>query len=136
MNRKNVLFVCTHNSARSQVAEGLLNALYGDRYVAFSAGTEPTKLNPYAVEVMSEIGIDISHHYSKSVEEFRNEDFDYVVTVCDSAKETCPIFSGGKKYLHETFEDPSDFKGTQDEVRLRFRHVRDQIEEWIRRTFG
>jgi len=136
MDRKNVLFVCTHNSARSQMAEGLLNALYGDRYVAFSAGTDPSKLSPYAVEAMSEIGIDISHHYSKSVEEFRNKDFDYVVTVCDNAKETCPIFSGGKKHLHETFEDPSDFEGTQDEVRSRFRHVRDQIEEWVRRTFG
>jgi len=136
MNRKKVLFVCTHNSARSQMAEGLLNALYSDRYIAYSAGTEPSNLNPYAVEVMSEIGIDISHHHSKSVEEFRNGDFDYVVTVCDSAKETCPVFLGGKSYVHETFDDPSDFKGTQDEVRLRFRHVRDQIEKWIRRSFG
>jgi len=92
MDRKKVLFLCTHNSARSQMAEGLLNALYGDRCIAYSAGTEPSNLNPYAVEVMSEIGIDISHHHSKSVEEFRNGDFDYVVTVCDSAKETCPIF--------------------------------------------
>lgn len=118
------------------MAEGLLNALYSDRYIAYSAGTEPSNLNPYAVEVMSEIGIDISHHHSKSVEEFRNGDFDYVVTVCDSAKETCPVFLGGKSYVHETFDDPSDFKGTQDEVRLRFRHVRDQIEKWIRRSFG
>jgi arsenate reductase len=137
MERKRVLFVCTHNSARSQMAEGLLNAVYGKRYIAFSAGTEPSNLNPYAVEVMSEIGIDISNQRSKSVEEFRNEDFDYVVTLCDSAKETCPIFSSGKKYLHETFDDPSDFKGTEDEeVRLRFRRVRDQIQEWVRRTFG
>ena len=85
---------------------------------------------------MLEIGIDISHHCSKSVEEFRHVDFDYVVTVCDSAKETCPIFPGGKNYLHETLDDPSDFKGTQDEVRSCFRRVRDQIEEWIQRTFG
>ena len=136
MDRKRVIFICTHNSARSQMAEGLLNALYGDRYTAYSAGTEPSKLNPYAVESMSEIGIDISHHHSKSVEEFRNEDFDYVLTVCDNAKQTCPMFSGGKKYLHETFEDPSGFEGTQDEVRSQFRHLRNQIEEWVRRTFG
>jgi arsenate reductase len=84
-----VLFICTHNSARSHMAEGFMNALYGDRYSAFSAGTEPSTVNPYAVRVMKEIGIDISDHRSKSVDEFIDQDLDYVVTVCDHAKEVC-----------------------------------------------
>ena len=90
--KKKVLFICTHNSARSQMAEGILRTLYGDRYEAYSAGTQPTKVNPYAIKVMSEIGIDISNHRSKSAEEFRGKEFDYVVTVCDNVKEACPFF--------------------------------------------
>ena len=109
--KQKVLFICTHNSARSQMAEGLLNALYGDRYEAYSAGTQPTEVNPYAIKVMAEMGIDISKHRSKSVEEFRGKKFDYVVTVCDHAKETCPFFPGGEKYLHQGFKDPSDLRG-------------------------
>ena len=94
--KKKVLFICTHNSARSQMAEGLMRTLYPDRYVVFSAGTEPRGVNPYAVKGMAEIGIDISLHRSKSLDEFLDMKFDYVVTVCDHAKQICPFFPGGK----------------------------------------
>jgi len=133
--KKKVLFVCTHNSARSQMAEGFLNALHGDRYKGFSAGIEPTQVNPYAVRVMAEIGIDISSHRSKSIEDFRGKNFNFVVTVCNHAKETCPFFPG-EKILHKGFEDPSDFKGTEDEVLKEVRRLRDQIKDWIEITFG
>ncbi|VBB06453.1 low molecular weight phosphotyrosine protein phosphatase [Lucifera butyrica] len=134
--KKKVLFLCTHNSARSQMAEGLLRARYGDRYESFSAGTEPGKLNPYVVRAMAEIGIDISGHWSKSLNEFLRDEFDYVVTVCDSAKEGCPYFPGGKKLLHESFPDPSGFTGTDEEIMAGVRTVRDQIQQWITETFG
>ena len=111
--KKKVLFLCTHNSARSQMAEGLMNAHYGDRYEAYSAGTEPSNVNPYAVAVMAEIAIDISSHRPKSIGEFQSIQFDYVVTVCDSAKETCPFFPGGKEQIHKGFEDPSQFDGPE-----------------------
>lgn len=133
--KKKVLFICTHNSARSQMAEGFMNALYGDRYEAYSAGIEPAKVNPYAIEVMAEIGIDISKHRSKSIEEFRRKNFDYVVTVCDHAKEACPFFPGDE-VLHKGFEDPSEFKGTEDEILAEVRRVRYEIRDWIRETFG
>lgn len=134
--KKRVLFICTHNSARSQMAEGLLKALYGDRYEVYSAGTHPTEVNPYAIKVMSELGIDISDHKSKSMENFLNMEFDYVVTLCDGAKETCPYFSGGKKYIHRSFEDPASFEGNEEERLEAFRKVRDGIKEWIVKTFG
>ncbi len=111
--RKRVLFICTHNSVRSQIAEGFLNVRFGDRYRAWSAGTEPTQVNPLAIRVMAEAGIDISGHRSKGVEEFLNQDFDYVVTVCDHANETCPFFPGGKTRLHHGFQDPSSFEGSE-----------------------
>lgn len=133
--KKKVLFICTHNSARSQMAEGFLNALYGDRYEAYSAGIEPDRVNPYAVKVMTEIGIDISKQRSKSIEEFRGKNFDYVVTVCDQAKEACPFFPGGKIF-HKGFENPSEFKGTEDEILAKVRRVRDEIKDWIEKTFG
>ena len=133
--KKTVLFICTHNSARSQMAEGFLNALHGDRYESQSAGIEPTKVNPYAVKVMAEAGIDISKQRSKSIEEFRGKIFDYIVTVCDHAKETCPFFPGDK-ILHQSFTDPSQFKGKDDEILEKVRHVRDEIRDWIEETFG
>ncbi|MCS7202360.1 MAG: arsenate reductase ArsC [Dictyoglomus sp.] len=132
---KKVLFICTHNSARSQMAEGLMNALYKDKFLAFSAGTDPKGVNPLAIEVMKEIGIDISHHRSKSIEEFRGESFDYVVTVCDSAKEKCPFFPGGKKYIHKGFMDPSSFEGSYEEKLEIFRKVRDEIKKWLEEYF-
>ncbi len=133
--KKRVLFICTHNSARSQIAEGLLNSLYGSRYEAHSAGIAPTAINPYAVRAMAEIGIDISANRSKSIEEFRGEIFDYVVTVCDDAREACPFFPG-KKVIHKSFQDPSQFRGTDDEILVKVRKVRDEIKGWIESTFG
>jgi len=107
MDKKSVLFLCTGNSARSQMAEGLLRHLADDRFEVFSAGTKPVGLNPNAVKAMSEVGIDISGHRSKSVDEFVGQQFDYVITVCDNAKEACPIFPGPGKRVHHSFEDPA-----------------------------
>jgi arsenate reductase len=95
--KKKVLFVCAHNAARSQMAEGLLRSLYGDRYEAYSAGTQPSRINPYAIKVMAEIGIDISTHYSKNIDVFHGIRFDYVVPVCNKAKEECPFFQGARR---------------------------------------
>lgn len=134
MKRK-VLFICTHNSCRSQMAEGLLRALYGDYYESYSAGLEATEVNPYAIKVMSEIGIDISNQRSKSINEFKGILFDYVVTVCDSAKERCPFFPG-KRVIHKSFVDPAEFIGSEEEKFSVFREVRDQIKDWIVETFG
>jgi arsenate reductase len=131
-----VLFICTRNSARSHIAEGLVNALHGDRYHAFSAGTEPSALNPYAVRVMQEIGIDISDHRSKSVDEFMDQDLDCVVTVCDHAKESCPFFPGGRKTMHKGFQDPASVVGTEAEKLQVFRRVRDEMRDWVERSFG
>jgi arsenate reductase (thioredoxin) len=134
--KKRVLFLCTHNSARSQMAEGLLKDLYGDRYEVFSAGTEPAGVNPNSIKVMEEIGVDISNHYSKNVKDFIDEDFDYVITVCGGAEETCPFFPGGKNKIHKDFEDPYSFSGDKKEVLNKFREVRDELKEWIMEVFG
>lgn len=133
--KEKVLFVCTHNSCRSQMAEGFLRYLYGDYYESYSAGLEVTEVNPYAIRVMMEVGIDISKHRSKSIEEFRGMVFDYVVTVCDSAREKCPFFPG-KKIIHKSFEDPAEFIGEEEEKLNVFRRVRDEIKDWIIETFG
>ncbi len=130
------MFVCTHNSARSQMAEGLLRSLYGKRYEVFSAGTEPREVNPNAIEVMKEIGIDISNHYSKNIKDFIGEDFEYVITVCGGANESCPFFPGGKQQLHKDFEDPSSFSGNKEEVLAKFRKIRDELKEWIKEFFN
>jgi arsenate reductase len=118
------------------MAEGFLNAFYGDKYEAYSAGLEPTRVYPLAIEVMAEVGIDISEHRSKSIEEFRRRNFEYVVTVCDHAKEACPFFPRGRFYIHKGFLNPSTFKGTRDENLRKIRRVRDQISDWIRKKFG
>jgi arsenate reductase len=117
------------------MAEGLLNSLYGNKYKAFSAGIKKTSVNPYAVEVMKEIGIDLSKHYSKSIEDFRNSEFDFVVTVCDNAKETCPFFPG-KKVIHKSFEDPGNTEGNIEFILKTFRKKRDKIKDWIIQEFG
>ena len=132
--KKRILFICTHNSARSQMAEGLVNALYSDRLQAFSAGTEASGVNPFAVEVMKEIGIDISAHESKSVETFVYQRFDYIMTVCDRAKQGCPFFPGGKEYIHRSFEDPAACEGSDEDIRICFRKSRDEIRAWIEET--
>ncbi len=134
--KKRIIFICTHNSARSQMAEGILRALYGERFEVFSAGTEPKDVNPFAIKVMEEIGIDISKQRAKSVKEFLGEEFDLVVTVCDHAKESCPFFPGGKIYAHKGFEDPSQFRGDEEEILSAFRRVRDEIKDWIEKSFG
>lgn len=130
--RKRVLVLCTGNSARSQMAEGLLKNMAGDRFEVFSAGTRPAGLNPLAVSAMREIGIDISGHHSKSVDEFSRQPFDYVITVCDSARESCPIFPGAVERLHYSFEDPAAAQGSEQERLDVFRRVRDQISEKLR----
>jgi len=135
-SKKRILFICTHNSARSQMAEGMMNSIYGDRYETFSAGTEPSRVNPFALRAMSELGIDISGHRAKSVQEFLEQKFDYVVTVCDGAKESCPFFPGGKKFLHKGFEDLAAFAGSDDEKMALFRRTRDDIRDWLDREFG
>ncbi|MEO0231287.1 MAG: arsenate reductase ArsC [candidate division WOR-3 bacterium] len=132
---KKVLFLCMHNSARSQMAEGLLKKLCGKDYEVYSAGINPKGVNPYAIKVMAEIGIDISGYRSKSIEEFKDMEFDYVITVCDETKEVCPFFPNGKKYLHKAFIDPSGFEGEEKEKIEVFRRVRDEIKKWIEETF-
>ena len=131
---KTVLFICTHNSARSQMAETFLNALCGDRYEAKSAGVTPTGLNPHVVKAMAEVGIDLSKHRSKSLLEVQGKTFDYVVTVCDSAREVCPFFPGEKE-IHKSFPDPSEFRGTDAEIMEKVRAVRGEIRDWVKRTF-
>ena len=118
------------------MAEGLLNSIFWDKYWASSAGTEPSVVNPHAVKVMSEIGIDISKHRSKSMNEFLAQTFDLVITVCDHADETCPFFPGGKKRLHRNFEDPASFRGTEAETLSEFRRIRDEIRTWIEKNFA
>jgi arsenate reductase (thioredoxin) len=126
-----VLILCTGNSARSQMAEGLLRQLAGDRFEVFSAGTKPSSVRPEAVAVMKEVGIDISGNRSKHVDEFAGEVFDYVLTVCDNAKESCPLYPGHTSRLHRGFEDPAVVQGSE-EVRLAaFRRVRDQIKAYL-----
>ena len=129
--RYRVLFLCTHNSARSQMAEGLLRHLAGDRFEAYSAGTEATHVRPLAVRAMTEIGVDISVQESKTLERYLGEPFEYVITVCDAANETCPVFPGAKNRLHWSFEDPAQASGTEEDRLEVFRKVRDEIRARI-----
>lgn len=126
---KKVLFLCTHNSCRSQMAEGLVNYYLGDRFKAYSAGTETTRVNPLAIKVLAELGIDISKHYSKTLDEFSDEQFDHVITLCGSANELCPLYFGGTERVHIGFEDPSRTVGSEEYVLQEFRRVRDEIKE-------
>ena len=130
-DRARVLFLCTHNSARSQMAEGLLRYLAGDRFEAMSAGTEATHVRPLAVRAMEEIGIDISGQESKTLDRYLHEPFDYVITVCDDANEACPFFPGAQSRLHWSFEDPSKAEGSEEERLKVFRRVRDRIEDRV-----
>jgi arsenate reductase (thioredoxin) len=127
MTKTKVLFLCTHNSARSQMAEGLLRHLAGDRFEVASAGTEATSVRPEAVATMAELGADISGQSSKTLERYLGEPFDYVVTVCDDAKEACPTFPGAKHRLHWSFRDPSRVAGGEEERLGLFRAVRDEL---------
>ena len=144
--KKKVLFLCTHNSARSQMAEGFLRAMYGDRFEAYSAGVEAASVDLRAVLVMKEIGIDISGQRSKSTEEFQDTIFDLAVTVCDRAKQACPICSTqlnlptrsprAKEVIHRSFQDPAPAGGSREKQLKVFRQVRDEIKDWISQTFG
>ena len=122
-----VLILCTGNSARSQMAEGLLRHDAGNVYDVFSAGAKPTHVRPEAIAVMHEVGIDISGHRSKSVDEFAGQDFDYVITVCDNAKESCPIFPAKTKRIHWSIEDPAAVQGSEEETLTAFRRARDEL---------
>jgi arsenate reductase len=152
MAKTKVLFLCTHNSARSQIAEGLLRHLYDGEYEVFSAGTNPTRVNPLAIKVMAEIGIDISGQFSKSLDVFKDVDIDLVVSVCRSgSKINCaicasPIVKGkpelitsrlpkSKDYLDHPFDDPSEVQGTEEEKLQAFRRTRDEMKKWIKERF-
>lgn len=135
MEKEKVLFICTHNAARSQMAEGFLRALRGDHYEVYSAGTDTTKVNPHAVKAMAEIGIDIGSHRSKCITEFSGMVFDCVITVCDQAKESCPIYPGTKRTIHKGFDDPSALTGSEDEIIMGFRAIRDKVRNWIEQDF-
>jgi arsenate reductase (thioredoxin) len=127
MEKTKVLFLCTHNSARSQMAEGLLRHLAGNRFEVMSAGTEATHVRPLAVRAMDELGIDISKQESKTLDRYLGETFDYVITVCDDANEACPVFPGAKRRLHWSFEDPAQATGSEEERLRVFQSVRDEI---------
>jgi arsenate reductase (thioredoxin) len=126
-----VLFLCTHNSARSQMAEGWLRRVAGDRFEARSAGTAATRVRPLAIRAMAEVGVDLSGHESKTLERFLEERWDYVITVCDDANEACPLFPGGRRRLHWSFPDPSRATGSEDEQLALYRSVRDAIRARI-----
>lgn len=134
--KRRILFICSHNAARSQMAEGYLRAKYGDRYEAFSAGTTATAVHPLAVQVMGEVGIDISGHQSKDLGRFIGQEMDVVVTVCDAAQGICPMFPWAKETVHAGFPDPAAVAGTPEEQVAAFRSVRDEIAGWIDTTFG
>ena len=130
---RSVLVLCTGNSARSQMAEGILRHDFGGRFTVESAGTKPGIVRPEAISVMKEIGIDISGHRSKSVEEFRDRAFDIVLTVCDNARESCPVFAGHGNRVHRAFDDPAAVAGSETERLAAFRRVRDEIRDALRR---
>ena len=136
MAKTKILFICTANAARSQMAEGLLRVRYGDRYDVYSAGTRQSKVSTRAIAVMQEIGIDISHHTSKTVDTLSGMSFDLAVTLCDNARAVCPIVPNATRTVHHGFADPHLTPGTDDEILAGYRQVRDEIAAWIDTTFG
>jgi arsenate reductase len=130
-DKKRVLILCSGNSARSQMAEGLLRHYASNLCDVESAGTNPSSVRPEAIAVMQELGIDISKHRSKHIDEFRGQKFDYVITVCDSAKEACPVFFGAVNRLHQSFEDPATFEGSETERLACFQRVRDEMHDYL-----
>jgi arsenate reductase len=133
---KNILFLCTHNSCRSQMAEALANHFLGDSCHAYSAGTEATRVNPLAARVLTELGIDTAPLRSKTMDECAGQNFDHVVTLCGDANEKCPIFFGGVERVHRGFDDPSRLSGSEEDLLPEFRRVRDEIKSWIMDYFG
>jgi arsenate reductase len=136
MKKTRVLFICTANAARSQMAEGYLRARYGDRYEAFSAGTRQSSVSTRAIAVMREIGIEISHHRSKTIASLAGEQYDLAVTLCDNAHLICPVVPGATRTIHKGFADPHLTPGTDEEVLEGYRKVRDGIRDWIDVSFG
>lgn len=132
---KKILILCTGNSARSQMAEGLLKHIFQSKYGVFSAGTKPSIVRPEAIKVLQEIGIDISNNRSKSVDEFVNQEIDYVLTVCDNAKENCPYFPAKTKLIHHSFADPAEIEGEETMRLSAFRRVRDEIKKYLETDF-
>ena len=130
---KRVLFLCTHNSARSQMAEGLLRALGGEQFEVASAGTQQTRVRPEAIAAMAELGIDISGHTSKTLDQFLGDTWDEVITVCDSANESCPVFPGAQQRRHWSIDDPSGVAGSEETRLAAFRRARDELRRRIER---
>jgi arsenate reductase len=133
MTKKNILVLCTGNSCRSQIAEGYLRHYICDKANIYSAGIETHGVNPQAIETMKEDGIDISNHTSNNIDEYRNIDFDFVITVCDNAKERCPFFPTTAKKFHQNFADPAKATGRKEEIKVEFRKVRQQIKAWCKK---
>ncbi len=129
MSKKRVLILCTGNSCRSQMAEGLINHFLGDKWEAYSAGTHPSRLNPYAIRAMNDIGIDISNQQSEGVEKYLHQPLDLVITVCSDADQNCPVFPGNVARTHIGFDDPANVVGTDAEIMREFHRVRDEIQD-------
>ncbi len=137
IQKEKVLFLCKNNSARSQMAESLLKHIYGEYYDVYSAGADPTEVNPLAIEVMSEIGIDISGYEAKNMMKFIDIEFDYVITLCGSEEGTCPFYPGSSKTtMHHGFRDPSALKGNDEDRLIVIRQIRDEIKDWIENEFN
>jgi arsenate reductase len=130
---KRILVLCTGNSCRSQIAEGYLKSFAKDKAAVYSAGIETHGVNPRAVQTMKEDGIDISHHTSNNIDEYRNIDFDFVITVCDNAKERCPLLPSKAKQFHHNFPDPAKAKGSENEIMHQFRNVREEIKKFSKK---
>lgn len=133
--KKRVLILCTGNSCRSQMAEGIATHLFSDQYEVFSAGTHPSTVNPNAIEVMKELNIDISNYRSKNLLEFIDQQFDYIMTVCGNADQACPVFPGPAKRIHWGFSDPVHATGTKEEILSEFRKVRDDIDQKFKKDW-
>jgi len=131
--KKKILVLCTGNSCRSQIAEGYLRLFAGDKAEVYSAGIETQGVNPRAVETMKEDGVDISNNTSNNIDEYRDIDFDFVITVCDNARERCPFFPTNAKKFHQNFSDPAKATGTEEEIKVRFREVRQQIKDFCKK---
>lgn len=134
--KEKILFICEKNSARSQIAEALVNKFYGNKYEAYSAGIKPGEINPFVIVALKDYGIDISDKEAKGVDRFLNQFFDYVATVCDAAKETCPIFYGGKIYLHKNFVEPIMQDYNEEEIVEQYKKLISEIKQWIEEEFG
>jgi arsenate reductase (thioredoxin) len=132
VDRQRVLFICTHNSARSQMAEAILRSFAGDRFEVFSAGTEATRVRPEAIAVMAEVGIDISNQESKTLERFLHQPFHWLITVCDTARQNCPVFPGAERTVHWGVDDPAEAEGDEAARLVAFRHARDDLRSRIR----